>query len=672
MASLRVSPAAEAVPPGPAPTRSRRWLDSGVAAGVALLGGVLLYLSFPPRDDLWWLVLPAFALFGLVLRDARPGRGFLAGFTFGLGFLLPLLVWTGYFVGSFPWIVLAAFESLFLGLTGALMALVSRVPGRLGALWPVWAAALWVGGELLRGSVPFGGFPWGRVGFGQPESPLLPVAAIGGVPLLSFVTVLAGLAVAELVRRLLPPGVSGAYRSGRPTAGGTRGVRAATSGASGTPDAAGDAPGGTRAAARGTLGAHGATRVPLGTGGAGDGPGTDGAGTAAEAGYIAEPGNHDGPGNDAGNNGAGPGGHPGRDRGAGHDRVGKGPATSRMRAIAVPVVLLVLVGVAGPLAALVPPAPGEPTRAVTVAAIQGNVPRLGLDFNAQRRAVLDNHARETERLAAEVAAGRRPQPDVVIWPENSSDIDPLRNPDAAARIDAAARAIRAPIMVGAVLVNPEGTTSNAALVWQAGTGVVDRQDKRRIQPFGEYMPWRSFFRLFSSYVDRAGFFVPGGGDGLVTLAGVPTAVAICWEIAFDDAFGDAVAAGARLLAVPSNNATFGLTEMTYQQMAMSRVRAVEFDRPVVVVTTSGVSGMITPDGTVTRRTGQFVPDVLVDRVELRTTTTLSARLRSGPEWALAVIGLAAAGLALVVTRRERGDAVGSSGRRARAGKDENG
>ncbi|WP_238591992.1 apolipoprotein N-acyltransferase [Pseudonocardia sp. EC080625-04] len=569
MASVRVPPAPGPVAGDPAVSRRQRWLASGAVAAVAAAAGVLLYLSFPPRDGLWWLAVPAFAVLGLLLRDARPGRGFLAGFAFGLGFLVPLLVWVGALVQTPPWLALSAFESLFLGLTGAVMALVSRVPGRLGVLWPVWAAAVWVGGELLRGSVPFGGFPWGRVGFSQPESPLLPVAAIGGVPLLSFATVLAGLALTELLRRAVAGRVAG----------------------------------------------------------------------------LPAP------------------------RPAGDGRAGA------LRAVAVPVVLLLLVGVAGPLAALVPPSPGPPARTVTVAAIQGNVPRLGLDFNAQRRAVLDNHARETENLAAEIAAGRQPQPDLVIWPENSSDIDPLRNPDAAARIDAAARAVRAPIMVGAVLVNPGRTTSNAALVWEAGTGVVDRQDKRRIQPFGEYMPWRSFFRLFSSYVDRAGYFVPGGGDGLVDLAGVPTAVAICWEIAFDDAFGDAVDAGAQLLAVPSNNATFGFSEMTYQQMAMSRVRAVEFDRPVVVATTSGVSGMITPQGAVTARTGQFVPGVLVDRIELRTTTTLSARLRSGPEWTLTVIGLLAAGAACVAVRRERGEAVGSaepSDRRARAGKDEDG
>ena len=117
-------------------------------------------------------------------------------------------------------------------------------------------------------------------------------------------------------------------------------------------------------------------------------------------------------------------------------------------------------------------------------------------------------------LAADVAAGKLAKPDLVIWPENSSDIDPLRNADAAAQIERAAQAVDVPILVGGVLQNPDGrTTSNSALVWEPGVGVVERADKRRVQPFGEYMPWREFFRLFSSYVDRAGYFVPGTGPG---------------------------------------------------------------------------------------------------------------------------------------------------------------
>ena len=157
-----------------------------------------------------------------------------------------------------------------------------------------------------------------------------------------------------------------------------------------------------------------------------------------------------------------------------------------------------------------------------------------------------------------------------------------------------------PILVGARAAEPgRRTTSNSALVWEPGVGVVERTDKRRVQPFGEYMPWREFFRLFSPYVDRAGYFVPGTGPGVVDMAGTKVGVTICWEVAFDDLVARRVDNGAQVLAVPSNNATFGFTQMTYQQMAMSQVRSVEHDRTSIIATTSGVSATIDPDGTVT-------------------------------------------------------------------------
>lgn len=295
------------------------------------------------------------------------------------------------------------------------------------------------------------------------------------------------------------------------------------------------------------------------------------------------------------------------------------------------------------------PDDGDGTGEVVVAAVQGNVPRLGLEFNAQRRAVLDNHVRRTVQLADHIAAGKAPAPRFVLWPENASDIDPLRNPDAAAEISAAADRVRAPILVGAVLVLGDGragfqtSTANSVLLWEPGRGPVDRNDKRRVQPFGEYLPWRGFFRLFSEYADRAGFFVPGTGPGVLRAAGVPVGVEICWEIAFDDLVGDSVRNGAQLLTVPTNNATFGISEMTYQQLAMSRIRAVQFDRAVAVAATSGVSAMIDPHGRELRRSDLFTAAALVESMPLRRTTTLAARLGSTPEWLLVAFGLAAFG-----------------------------
>ncbi|WP_326546413.1 apolipoprotein N-acyltransferase [Mycolicibacterium sp. ND9-15] len=271
-------------------------------------------------------------------------------------------------------------------------------------------------------------------------------------------------------------------------------------------------------------------------------------------------------------------------------------------------------------------------RSITVAVVQGNVPRLGLDFNAQRRAVLDNHVRETMRLAEDVRSGRAPRPMFVVWPENSSDIDPLANSDASEMISAAATAIDAPILVGAVVEAPGATaenpsSTNSVIVWNPGSGPGERHDKQIVQPFGEYLPWRGFFRRLSDYADRAGYFVPGDGTGVLHPAGVPVGVSTCWEVIFDRAPREAVRNGAQLLVVPSNNATF-TESMSEQQLAFARLRAVEHDRYVVVAGTTGISAIIAPDGRETARTAFFEPAYLDSAVRLK--TQLTAATRWGP------------------------------------------
>jgi apolipoprotein N-acyltransferase len=295
---------------------------------------------------------------------------------------------------------------------------------------------------------------------------------------------------------------------------------------------------------------------------------------------------------------------------------------------------------------------GEPT--VTVAVVQGNVPRLGLDFNAQRREVLDNHVRETLRLAEDVRAGTAPQPQFVIWPEDSSDIDPLLNPDAAQQIAEAAKAIHAPILVGTVLDvpgRPEETPeyTNTVIVWNPGTGPADRHDKEIVQPFGEYLPMPWLFKHLSGYADRAGHMVPGESSGVVHIAGVPIGVATCWEVIFDREPREAVRHGAQLLTVPSNNATFNKT-MSEQQLAFAKVRAVEHDRYVVVAGTTGISAVIAPDGGELVRTDFFQPAYLDTRVRLKTKLTPATRWGPILQWIL----VGAAGAVILAAVRHNG------------------
>lgn len=513
-------------------------LSASVAAGL------LLCLSFPPFG--WWYgAIAAFALLAWVLtREAtKPVGGFGYGLVFGLALYLPLLPWISGLVGVLPWLALSLIMgAVFPALFGGLAVPVRRLPG-----WPLWWAAGWVGQEWLKCTVPFGGFPWGVVAFGQTGSPLLAIVRLGGAPLLSFAVALIGFSVTAIAME-----IHGWWRHGVPRA-----------------DSSADAPP--------------AVIVP---------------------------------------------------------------------GIAIALVLFATAAIWPVVRHSGTGAGNDP--AVTVAVVQGNVPRLGLDFNAQRRAVLDNHVRETVRLAEEVHAGRAPQPQLVIWPENSSDIDPLQNDDAAQQITVAAQLIGAPILVGAVLAGPDWTPDhpvsfNSVIVWDPQHGPGERHDKQIVQPFGEYLPWRGFFRHLSGYADRAGYFVPGHGPGVVHAAGVTVGVTTCWEVIFDRAPRKSVLNGAQMLAVPTNNATFD-EAMSEQQLAFAKERAVEHDRYVVVAGTTGISAVIAPDGHELARTSFFEPAYLDKQIRLKTSLTPATR------WAPIVQGvlISIGGAALLVAMLQNG------------------
>jgi apolipoprotein N-acyltransferase len=315
--------------------------------------------------------------------------------------------------------------------------------------------------------------------------------------------------------------------------------------------------------------------------------------------------------------------------------------------VAVP--LLIPVGTAGAAG------PGTAGGSVRVAVIQGNVPRLGLEFNAQRRAVLDNHVNATLALAADVKAGRAQRPDFVVWPENASDIDPIRNADATARINEAATAIGVPILVGGLLdpAGPNDGLRNVGLVWVPGVGPTQTYVKQHPVPFAEYIPMRSFVRLITSKVDLVQTdFVPGPTPGVLSVGPVTVGDVICFEVAYDNIPRDTVTGGAQLLVVQTNNATFDEAEAR-QQLAMVRLRAVEHGIPAVMASTVGVSAFVDAAGTVYDATRFNSPAVIERDLTLRATRTPATTLGALPELALVVVavGLLAAGV--VVRRKKR-------------------
>jgi apolipoprotein N-acyltransferase len=297
--------------------------------------------------------------------------------------------------------------------------------------------------------------------------------------------------------------------------------------------------------------------------------------------------------------------------------------------------------------------PGTPT--ATVAAIQGDVPHAkNLPDLLRATTVTANHAAATERLAAEVRAGSRPAPDLVIWPENSVDLDPRFYPSTYATIATAVNAIHRPLLAGEVLQNPQ---RNVGQLWTPGRGPGPLYVKRQLVPFGEYIPFRSLLAHITSLVAlQPHDFTPGHRAVVFHIGKIRLGDVICYEVGFDPLVSSEVNAGANLLAMQTNDATFevnGQRGESLQQLAMARIRAVESDRAVVVASTTGVSAIIAPNGALLAHTSTWQQAVLDGKVPLISTITLADRMGQWPEFVITALTLAAFAWAVAAALRRR-------------------
>jgi apolipoprotein N-acyltransferase len=254
--------------------------------------------------------------------------------------------------------------------------------------------------------------------------------------------------------------------------------------------------------------------------------------------------------------------------------------------------------------------------------------------------------------------------DVLIWPENASDLDPLRHPDAAAILDSVVTNTQAPLIVGTITRDGD-KTFNSVLQWDvpANPGVgyaVDQYDKIHPVPFAEYLPARDFFYPLApdmfDLVPRDYSF--GTRDTVMDVAGHRAGIAICYDIVDDQIFWQMMDEGADIIFAPTNNADFGDTDQSVQQLDIARIRAVETGRTVVNVSTVGVSAIITPEGHYLDRLEPFTADYMLHDVPTTTHTTPATRLGRSLELSLILAGFA--GLAATAWARP-----GALSRRAR-------
>lgn len=234
-------------------------------------------------------------------------------------------------------------------------------------------------------------------------------------------------------------------------------------------------------------------------------------------------------------------------------------------------------------------------------------------------------------LAAIAADG---PPDLTVWAETALNRDPSTPAGAplrrAADVAAAASGL---LLTGASLDGEDPRTQRlvAALLLQDGFTEVDRYVKRRLVPFGEYIPFRRFLDWYPRLQGLERDAQPAPDPQVIEVRpGVPAAVLICFETAFTDIVRSNVLAGdepAQLLLTLSNDSWFGDSAEPAQHLAQTQLRAVETGRWVVHVALTGSSAFASPDGQLRQVTPLFTIETI--RADVPLVSGLTPYLRIG-------------------------------------------
>ena len=241
------------------------------------------------------------------------------------------------------------------------------------------------------------------------------------------------------------------------------------------------------------------------------------------------------------------------------------------------------------------PSNPEGSGSVRILAIQGNTPEVGLGFNSRAKAVFELHSKATREFA-------QGSYDVIVWPENAIDIDPNIYPEVASDITSLTRELQTPLIAG--VVTKSGSRPQNASIMYSENGIVQSiYLKRKLTPFGEYIPLRRIAEFVSQLAKNVVDFIPGKKRVIHVISGIRLGPIICYEI-IDDGLVQDMAKNSEVLIVQNNNATFANTAQSAQQLAITRIRAVEHSRYILSVSTIGFSAIIDNNGRVLSQTSR--------------------------------------------------------------------
>ena len=241
---------------------------------------------------------------------------------------------------------------------------------------------------------------------------------------------------------------------------------------------------------------------------------------------------------------------------------------------------------------------------IDLAIIQGSVPRTGLSFNEQKMEVLKYHIQETNKLLENTNQNF----DAILWPENSIDVDPFINQEAGNLVKEVVQKYEKPLLSGAVLQKSNGL-SNSVILWDpVDLEVIDSYEKLHLVPFGEYLPFRG---ILTKYIKRFDLipqdFIAGKYPNNININSVVISPIICFEVAWNNSIFKQIMNGSNLISVHTNNATYAFSNQLDQQFMITRIRAMETGRDIVVTATTGVSAHINRYGDVLWSSKEFVP-----------------------------------------------------------------
>lgn len=275
---------------------------------------------------------------------------------------------------------------------------------------------------------------------------------------------------------------------------------------------------------------------------------------------------------------------------------------------------------------------GDPTGEIDVALVQGGGPQGTRAVDTDERVVFERHLTASGEVETPV--------DLVVWPEDVVDVEgPVTETQEGDELVELARELDAPLVAGIVEGVDDEHFRNASIVVEPNGEITDRYDKVHRVPFGEYAPLRSLIERFAPDSLASRDAIVGDDPARLDTPAGRVAVAISWEIFFGDRVREGVQDGAEVVLNPTNGSSFTGTMVQTQQVASSRMRAIENDRWLVQVAPTGFSAVIGPDGTVHQRSAISERTVLHATVGQREGTTLYTRLGLLPAWVVALVSL---------------------------------